>query len=141
MKSVLPIAAALLASAGLLLPVAQAQQVESAPQVEQSNTRISQLIIYGNDPCPRATRDDEAIVCIRRPENDRFRIPENLRRPNRRGQSESWATTAQSMEYLGRTGIQSCSTVGPNGSTGCWEEMMRQVREDRRVNPQGQPIP
>ena len=35
---------------------------------------------------------------------------------------------ARAIEYVGRTGIQSCSTVGPGGFTGCWEQMVRAWR-------------
>ena len=34
----------------------------------------------------------------------------------------------RSLEYVGRTGIQSCSTVGPGGVSGCWNEMVRAWR-------------
>ena len=46
--------------------------------------------------------------------------------------SESWASRVESIEYVGDTGIQSCSTVGPAGFTGCWAQMVRQAREARR---------
>jgi hypothetical protein len=132
MKSLVPIAAALAAGAAFALP-AVAQQTAAAP-------RVSQLIIYGDDPCPAST-SETIVVCARRPEDDRFRIPEPLRGNSQVSDNQSWAANARSLEYVGRTGIQSCSTVGPGGFTGCWAEMMRQSREDRRTNPAGQPVP
>jgi hypothetical protein len=131
MKRLVPFAFALAAGAGLTAAAAQ--------QPSGSNQRLSQIIVYGDDPCP-VSSGDEIVVCARRPEDDRYRIPEPLRGSNV-SDNQSWAANARSLEYVGRTGIQSCSTVGPGGFTGCWEEMMRQAREDRRTNPQGQPIP
>ncbi|HEX8644928.1 MAG TPA: hypothetical protein VF702_13540 [Allosphingosinicella sp.] len=108
-------------------------------QSEDGARRVSQLIVYGDDPCPAST-EEEIVVCARRPEDDRYRIPEPLRGTGQR-RDRSWAANARSLETVGRTGIQSCSTVGPGGFTGCWAEMMRQAREDRRANPEGQPVP
>ena len=133
MKAYLPLAAAAIVAAGLSFSGAHAQS-------GASGERVSQVIVYGNDPCPQGA-GGEIIVCARRPEADRYRIPENLRGTDERGESESWAARAESMEYVGRTGIQSCSPVGPGGWTGCWEQMMRQARGERRANPEGTPAP
>ena len=104
-----------------------------APATAQADN-VNEIIVYGSDPCPRST-DDEVVVCARKPESERYRIPEEFRGEGQR-QSQSWAERAESLEYVGDTGIQSCSTVGPGGFTGCWAEMMRQAREERRRNPQ-----
>ena len=112
----------------------------AAPFQQAAEPRVSRLIVYGADPCPRGA-GDEIVVCARRPETDRYRIPEGLREAPDDAENESWAARAQSLEYVGRTGIQSCSTVGPGGFTGCWAEMMRAAREERRVDPEGQPVP
>ena len=113
--------AAALAAASTLMP---------APAPAQDE-RVNRLVIYGRDACPRGS-GDEIIVCARRPESERYRIPEAVREPSDHPENESWAVRAQSLEYVGRTGIQSCSTVGPGGVSGCWEQMVRAWREDRR---------
>jgi hypothetical protein len=100
-----------------------------------SQDRIRQVIVYGNDPCPTGV-GGEVVVCARRPDTDRYRIPENLREGERVRGGESWAARAESLETVGDSGIQSCSTTGPGGFTGCWAEMMRQARQARRQNPQ-----
>lgn len=106
-----------------------------APAVGQdaatSDERVSRVIVYGRERCPPATGDD-IVICVRKPETERYRIPEPLREPSDNPENESWAVRAESVEYAGRTGIQSCSTVGPGGFTGCWEQMMRAAREERR---------
>ena len=96
-----------------------------------SNEKVERLIVYGRDRCPPATGDD-IVICVRKPEAERYRIPEELREPSDHPENESWAVRAESVEYAGRTGTQSCSTVGPGGFTGCWEQMMRAAREERR---------
>lgn len=94
--------------------------------------KIRQVVIYGRDPCPRGGAD-EIVICARRPNSERYRIPRDLRdRTPARG-GTSWAARARSLETVGRTGIQSCSTVGPGGHTGCWEQMMRTAREEREA--------
>lgn len=88
------------------------------------------ITVYGSDPCPRST-DEQVVVCARRPESERHRIPQGMReRPE--DAERSWAERAESLEMVGRTGTQSCSTVGPGGFTGCWEEMVRQARRERQ---------
>ena len=40
-----------------------------APLAAQG-AKISEVIVYGTDPCPRST-DDEVVVCARKPETER----------------------------------------------------------------------
>ena len=126
-------------AAGAALAAAAGAHAQAPAAAAADGRRVSQLIVYGDDPCPASTAE-VIVVCARRTEDERYRIPEALRGTGQR-QAESWAANARSLETVGRTGIQSCSTVGPAGFTGCWNEMMRQSREDRRTNPEGQPIP
>jgi hypothetical protein len=125
MKRLVPFAAALAAGAAFALPADAQPAAAPAP-------RVSQLIVYGNDPCPAST-DETIVVCARRPEDDRYRIPEPLRGSSQVSDNRSWAVNAQSLEFVGRTGIQSCSTVGPGGVSGCWNELVRAWRKDRRA--------
>jgi hypothetical protein len=97
--------------------------------------KIRQIIVYGADPCPRGTGKD-IVVCARRPESERYRIPKGVREPEETQDSESWANKAERLEMVGRTGIQSCSPVGPGGATGCLEQFIKQSRDERRANAQ-----
>ena len=95
--------------------------------------RIARVVIYGRDPCPRASTGEEIVICARRPEAERYRIPKEIRdrEASDNPENTSWAERAQTLEYVGRTGIQSCSTVGPGGFTGCWAELVRAARGER----------
>jgi hypothetical protein len=111
------------AFAGAFLPAAASAQ-------SAGDERINQLIVYGNDPCPRG-QGSEIVVCARRPEGDRYRIPPNLRDDPNDPATQAWGRTVQSLEYVGRTGIQSCSPVGAGGWTGCLAQTLREARADR----------
>ena len=45
---------------------------------DQAGDRVNQLVIYGDDPCPQST-EGEIVVCARKDESERYRIPETLR--------------------------------------------------------------
>ena len=100
-----------------------------APAVAQD--RVAEIIVYGNDPCPRST-DDEVVVCARRPESERYRIPERYRPGGPPQAGQSWASKAKVLETVGDTGTFSCSPVGPGGHTGCLTQVIKQAREQRR---------
>jgi hypothetical protein len=137
-KFLIPLAAASVIAAGLA--------VSTAPAAAQSNSKASgddvgYIIVYGSDPCPRST-DSEDVVCARKPESERYRIPERYRESGPRQTRESWAQKAKSFEYVGRTGTQSCSAVGPGGYTGCLQNMIDRAKaESRETNSQAVPPP
>jgi hypothetical protein len=101
----------------------------AAAQTQDSSTttgrKIAEIVVFGNDPCPRST-DDEVVVCTRVDDRYRYRMPEAYRPSGSFQQRQSWANKARTIERVGRTGIQSCSPVGPAGYTGCMEQMIRQ---------------
>ena len=109
--------------------VAIAVTVSAGPALAQ-NTKVSEIIVYGTDPCPRST-DDEIVVCARKPETERYRIPERLRQGGSLQSRQAWAARAKQFETVGRTGINSCSPVGPGGWTGCTEQVINQAFNDR----------
>src|SRR6187551_1268506 len=80
----LTLAAAILAAPALMGPQPAAAQ----------NSKISEIIVYGTDACPRST-DDEVVVCARKPEAERYRIPERLRQGGSLQSRQSWAARAR----------------------------------------------
>lgn len=99
----------------------------------QEREKINQIIVYGDDPCPASTGDD-IVVCARKPDGDRYRIPEALRGvdPNN-PVNDSWVNRAEQLEYVGKGGIGSCSPNGAGGATGCFNQLMRQARAERAM--------
>lgn len=114
-----------LTAAALVVPAL----VPATPALAQS-ARVSEIIVYGTDPCPRST-DDEVVVCARKPEAERFRIPEKLRSTGSLQSRQSWANRAIALETYGKTGINSCSPVGPGGFTGCSQQIINQAFKER----------
>jgi hypothetical protein len=101
-----------------------------APAAAQAGN-VSEIIVYGTDPCPRST-DDQVVVCARKPEGERYRIPEKYRPTGPRQQREAWANRATEIMTVGDTGTNSCSPVGPGGFTGCLTQVIKQARTQRR---------
>ncbi|HEU0098542.1 MAG TPA: hypothetical protein VFQ67_07180 [Allosphingosinicella sp.] len=124
---------ALLLAAGALLatPAAAAPAPAAAPAAEP---KISTMIIYGDDACPPST-DDTIVVCARKPEKERYRIPEALRGDPNDPTNQAWASRATALEFAGRSGIGSCSPVGPGGASGCFNQIVRQARAERGADP------
>lgn len=121
-KTMLTAAAGVTLIAGLALPV--------TPALAQ-RAKVSEIIVYGTDACPRST-DDTVYVCARKNESERFRIPEALRSGGSLQSRQSWANRARVFETVGATGVNSCSPVGPAGYTGCSRQLTRQAFRERR---------
>lgn len=126
----LTLAAAIVAAPAVLGPEPAAAQ----------NSRVSEIIVYGTDPCPRST-DDEVVVCARKPEAERYRIPERYRPTGSRQSREAWANRAIAFETYSRTGINSCSPVGPAGHTGCAQQLIDQAFKERAEEAEGNAPP
>ena len=119
------------ADGSVVWPVGQAPRAWAIPvPALAQNGKISEIIVYGTDPCPRST-DDEVVVCARKPEGERFRIPENLRQGGSLQARQSWANRALAFETYGKTGINSCSPVGAAGFTGCSQQLINQAFKER----------
>ena len=107
------------AGAGSVVAPAQAQRTERV------------LTIFGTDPCP-SSNGEEIVVCRRMPESERYRIPEELRKTEGRG-NENWGDRAATLEYVGKSGVNSCSTSGSGGASGCFRQLARQACEEDKA--------
>ena len=110
------------------------------PVQAQQRGRTSEIIVYGTDPCPRST-DDDVVVCARRPEAERFRIPEVLRETGTRQENQSWTKQAEALARAGATGIGSCSAVGPGGASGCTQQEIDRAFRERREDDDAEVAP
>jgi len=93
------------------------------------------IVVYGDDPCPVAKEGEEIIVCPRRPESERYRVPKRFREQEVApgNANESWAVRSEALNEASPTGISKCSTVGPAGWTGCYAQFLREAQADRRA--------
>lgn len=113
---------------GLTALAIAAAALPSPPAAAQNNVRIQ--IVYGDDQCA-SSNGEQIVVCVRRDESERYRIPPELRDSRDLSANESWLSRSQSVEYVGRGGTMSCSPVGPGGFTGCTEQLLRAARAER----------
>ena len=96
----------------------------------------SVLILYGDDKCPTNASGEQIVVCSRRPESERYRIPKELRSPILiTPENQSWAAKANdTLDAGAATGIGSCSAVGPGGASGCFAQRARTYKRQRQVD-------
>ena len=122
----------LVLAAGLTAPLAHAAEGDAAAAPDPMRRTIS-LVVYGDDPCPE-NKGDEIVVCARRPESERYRIPKPLREKPVPVGGPGWASQVAQMEQAGRAIIPgSCSVNGSYGFTGCTAAMLRQWFAERRM--------
>lgn len=103
--------------------------VTAAPADAQRRQRY--IEVFGNDRCPEGS-NDEIIVCGRKPESDRFRIPTELR-DSSTADLVTQESRVDQMVALGRTGTNSCSAVGPGGFTGCFQQQVQANRDEKKA--------
>ena len=124
----------------VLLGAASPLMAEQRSLAEAPPPRISTLVVYGDDPCPRS-RDDEIVVCARQPESDRYRIPKELRGKHKKGDipTQSWVERARTLDMVSRKGLpNSCSPHGSGGQTGCLRQFLEAARLEREAAKDGE---
>ena len=130
-----PTPAAMRAFSVLVLALAAASPaplLAFAQPADAPDDRQTTLVVYGDDPCPRST-EDEVVICARQPEEERYRIPEALRRSSRPPELGGISRVEALEESQRDTRPGSCSVVGSFGHTGCTQDMIRQWYADRRA--------
>ena len=113
------------------LPFAALVATLASPAAAQSadEPKVNQLIIYGDDKCPPSTAN-EITVCARLDENERYRIPEDLREISGPGNT-AWANKVKSFEAVGNFGPLSCTAIGAGGELGCTAKMIEAAYEEK----------
>lgn len=109
-------------------------QPASAPTAvtDPASEKVNIVIVYGDDACPQSQGDD-IVVCARKGEEERYRIPEPLRGDPNMPSKQAWGERVRSMEYVGRSGTESCSPVGSGGATGCFAQLSRLAKAERQA--------
>jgi hypothetical protein len=97
-----------------------------APVAAQRDEKV--LVIFGNDKCPTNAAGSEVVVCSRRPESERFRIPSELRSNATPGS----APNVSAMAVGGTAGSSTCSNIGGGGGNNCFANQMRAAKAEKR---------
>lgn len=116
------LAAALIATAAIPFAAPAAAQ-------DDGGDKVNMVIVYGDDECP-APADGEITVCARKAENERYRIPDNLRTSDS-PENTAWTQRVESYEMVGAFGALSCSPAGAGGFLGCTQQMINDAYKDR----------
>jgi hypothetical protein len=104
-----------------------------APAFAAEPVRHINITVYGEDRCPEARDEEEVVVCARRPEEERYRVPPALRERRDRPLDTSWGARNEMLEEDARTmRPDSCSVVGSGGQSGCQAAFVRQWYAERR---------
>jgi len=121
------------------LPGAAPAPKPAAPgEVSQNAPVNGVLVLYGNQKCPTDKQGNEVVVCTRRDAGEQFRIPKEMRDFKVTPQNEAWAARLQPVMEAGDSGVNSCSTVGPGGQTGCFLKQAQAARQENRERKQDQ---
>lgn len=126
-----PMIAALLLIGAAMPALAQPATAQTAAAVPTTE-KVNLVIVYGEDACPQSQGDD-IVVCARKGEEERYRIPEPLRGNPNEPSKQAWGERVRSMEYIGRSGTESCSPVGSGGATGCFAQLSRLAKAERQA--------
>ena len=130
----------ILMSAAVVAAIGGFAALPAPATAQDAAPNVAEIIVYGTDPCPRST-DDQVVVCARRPEAERYRIPPKMRQSGTPQQMKSWAVRSKNLETVGATGINSCSPVGPAGYTGCLVKVIQEAKGERKQSADQQTPP
>ncbi len=100
---------------------------------DAAGDKVNQLIVYGDDVCQPAA-ENEITICARKPEAERFRIPEILR-GTASPQNEAWTNRVIAYETVGKSGTLSCSATGSGGWTGCAQQLIDAAYAEKSTDP------
>lgn len=115
----------------LLAPAAFALAAAAAsPAFAQSaDEKINMVIAYSADECPVA-QPGEVVVCEILVEEERYRIPSNLRYSDDPA-NVARARQVEEIKYVGDFGAMSCSPAGAGGFTGCTQKFIESAYKDK----------
>ena len=119
---------------GLAILLAVSTSATAAAPEAPGGTTIP-IVIYGDDPCPKG-EGGAIVVCARRPENERYRLPKRFRGDKAKSSPAStpWTNKVQTLEQASRVGAglpDTCSAVGSGGQSGCYHQFLQQSRIQR----------
>lgn len=94
-----------------------------------ANEKINMVIAYSEAECPVA-KEGEVVVCEILVEEERYRIPSNLRYSSSPA-NQSLARQVDQIKYVGDFGAMSCEPAGAGGFTGCNQKFVEAWAKDK----------
>jgi hypothetical protein len=119
---------ALISAASAALAASLLSTIPAAAQ-GPAGERINMVIAYNEGECP-AAQPNEIVVCEILVEEERYRIPSNLRFSENPA-NRSRAARLDSIKYAGDFGAMSCSPAGAGGFTGCTQKFVEAWGKDK----------
>lgn len=119
---------ALLIAAGFAIS-AMAMVLPAAPANAQRGGIV--MDIFGDQKCP-VSNGEEIVVCRRLPAYEQYRIPKDLRDAAKDAPAPNWTARALNLEYIGRNGPSTCTPASSGSETGCWTQLMKEARAERK---------
>ncbi|WP_341712034.1 hypothetical protein [Erythrobacter sp.] len=113
----------------VLVGAAFGAPVSAQETVDTGDDSYNMVIVYGDDECPQSTVD-QIVVCARKAESERYRIPERLRLSDS-PENRPWADRVERFETVGSFGALSCSPTGAGGFTGCTQQLIDAAYADK----------
>ncbi|MFT8736063.1 MAG: hypothetical protein ABF760_01220 [Zymomonas mobilis] len=138
-----PIAALLVAGLSFMaLPVAAQEttmwdaltpEEQQKLNTESASERVISLVVYGEDKCPQG-KGNEIVICARKPENERYRLPKRFRdQQKQKFANSAWGPKVADLERTTSTGLPtSCTTSGSNGISGCYHQFIMDSIAERQ---------
>lgn len=94
--------------------------------------RVRNILLYGQDECPKPENSDEIVVCAKVGDSP-YRIPKEFRdAPRQDAAAQAWSNRVETVEQVNRAGLpNSCSPIGSGGQTGCTRQFIQQWYQER----------
>ena len=111
---------------GLLWSVALSAQAPQEHLFRDGDSLVSPQPITA---CPRGDEREEVVVCGRRRDAMRYRVPPLREGFDPKGPVDSVSRERNRLMEGDSGGLGSCTTVGPNGMNGCFEKGVWRKRQ------------
>jgi hypothetical protein len=126
------IAKFLVAAALLAVPALAQDKPQPASANDGPPKRVRSILLYGDQPCPKATDPNETVVCSTSADSP-YRIPKQFRdKPAEGPKGQAWSQRMNAVVDDSKAGLPgSCSPIGTAGQTGCTMKMLQQYAADK----------